>query len=204
VANAGRPNGANCTLACTCASGFCGQFYPDGDGDGRGARGSTLTGFCADNAATAPPGASTVNDDCCDTDSRVNPLQTGFFGTASTCGGFDFNCDGNSQLGQPSGYGNLACTAANHCPSQCINSVCDLEIQCVPMGPFVAGWGVFTGTVAGGNAYTPGGVPTCGATGTFITGVTAYTSGNGNSYFQCGNQTYQVFTLAPNTVQTCR
>ncbi len=207
VAPGTRANGSACALGCSCTSGYCGQFYPDADNDGHGARNSALTGFCADNASTPPTGASLTADDCCDSESRAYPGQTNFFGTASACGGFDFNCDGSSQLGQPSGYGNLQCTAANHCPSQCIpnsSGACDLEFGCTPMGPFVMGWGVFTGTVSGGNAYTPGGVPACGATGTMVTGVTSYTSGNGNTYFGCGSQTYQVFTLAPGTVQACR
>jgi hypothetical protein len=33
-------------------------------------------------------------DDCCDTDPAVRPGQTGWFGHASACGTFDYDCDG--------------------------------------------------------------------------------------------------------------
>ena len=59
------------------ASGSDGGDPCDRDGDGH----RDAQGLCA-------------GDDCCDTDARVHPGAKGFFETASACGSFDYDCDG--------------------------------------------------------------------------------------------------------------
>jgi hypothetical protein len=198
VSNGGRVNGSGCSLSCACASNFCGQFYPDADGDGHGARNSAMSGFCATDAATAPTGASTVADDCCDSDVRTYPNESSYYATANACGTFDYNCDGSNTQQYPSGYGGLLCTAANHCPGQTYMGVSDLMFSCPVTGPFTQGWG----NQINGDAYAPATTPpACGSNGTLVTSATQL--GPSTQYTGCGVQTYWYFTVSA-TTQSCR
>ena len=67
-------------------------FFEDKDGDGHGVP-DVSTETC-----TAPPGFSTLADDCDDGDGRAFPGQTQYFSTPRASGGFDFNCDGGESL----------------------------------------------------------------------------------------------------------
>ncbi len=107
---ADSPDGKACSLACECASGACTTFYPDGDGDTFG--GTTAVKHCG----TVPrAGYSPNNSDCCDTDSRARPGQTGSYSDARIgCGGWDFNCDGTETRYYTS---TLACVETGSCSS---------------------------------------------------------------------------------------
>lgn len=67
--------------------------YADADGD---TVYSNTSGSVCGGATCAGVGQSaTAGTDCCDTDANAKPGQTAYFSTArTTCGGFDYNCDG--------------------------------------------------------------------------------------------------------------
>lgn len=55
--------------------------------------------------------------DCCDRDARVHPNQTAFFQASSSCGGFDYNCDG--ALDRTPSCDRFATVACERSPAQC-------------------------------------------------------------------------------------
>ncbi len=59
------------------------DWYPDSDGDGYGALGSTATSWCS-----APSGYAANDSDCDDGDATIHP------GATETCDGVDEDCDG--------------------------------------------------------------------------------------------------------------
>jgi hypothetical protein len=81
-------DGEPCTFAVQCASGTCGTYYLDADGDGYGAR---TVQTCGRQPA---PGASARGGDCCDADATAHPGVITFSYQPNACGRFDFNCDG--------------------------------------------------------------------------------------------------------------
>ena len=119
-------NATSCSSGC-CVGNTC-QSMPtwclDADGDGYGNPATKVP------ACSQPPGAYVANcADCCDTDKRANPAQTGWFsgqngGTTDNCGSWDYNCSGQPELE----YTNLSL-----CPTfSCAGSVADSNDQCVP------------------------------------------------------------------------
>jgi hypothetical protein len=115
----GEAGASTCGLSCHAGYGDCNNdpsdgceaalvfSFADNDKDGYGA-GNAVSSGC-----TVQPGMSGNSRDCLDTDARVNPGQTGFFGTAYTLPGgklsFDYNCD-NKEEGATTDYGG-ACAA---------------------------------------------------------------------------------------------
>jgi hypothetical protein len=91
-------DGDPCTTGDVCdgAGGCSGTglpvWYRDADDDGYGDPGDHVC------ASTAPSGYVGNDDDCCDSDHRVNPAHTTFLYFSYTCGSgspsFDWNCDG--------------------------------------------------------------------------------------------------------------
>jgi hypothetical protein len=167
-------NGTSCGRTCDCASGYCGVYYVDGDGDGVG---STATAaVCGPSLTSAPAGYSTLSTDCCDTDARVHP-GAGFVrdmaGSACNTASHDFDCNGTTVLEYGSGFG--GCTYASVCSG-------DYGYSC-NSGGFSPGWSYRTGN----NAFTGGGtaaIPACGAWGEIVLSCGTLTSG------ACGNGVY--------------
>ncbi len=77
-------NGQSCTSACQCATGVCGTFYQDRDGDTYGA--GAAFQLCG---SAPPPGYSASNTDCNDGDGAFNPGAREGVGDE-----IDQNCDG--------------------------------------------------------------------------------------------------------------
>jgi hypothetical protein len=92
-----RPGESCVSGACHCASTVV-DYYRDADGDGHGDP-SMKQSACG----AAPVGYVTASDDCCDSDNRAYPGQTQGDVTPSVCAavGFDFDCDGNGEIGWP-------------------------------------------------------------------------------------------------------
>jgi hypothetical protein len=105
-------DGATCGLDAECASGVCGTFYQDMDGDGFGSSASPVR-TCG---TTAPSGQWVGNNlDCCDIDFSVNPnYSAGASSTSTACGDFDFDCDGVETSSIP--VGTCASYTASTCP----------------------------------------------------------------------------------------
>lgn len=140
-----RIDGTSCTGTANgfeCVSGSCTGSYVDGDGDNFGT--GTIGFFCG---TAAPTGRSLNNTDCCDSDNRARPNQTTPQSTArTTCGGFDFNCNGTTTI---------TFLGANACQS--IGACSTGDRDCT------------------GDTGWLGAQPACGATGTYVTvcGVSA-------------------------------
>jgi len=76
----------------SCVSDVCLEsctWYEDGDEDGYGNPESPP--LCQEDQ---PTGYVNNSRDCCDTDDDVHPGQHNYFSEASTCGSFDYNCNG--------------------------------------------------------------------------------------------------------------
>ena len=67
-------------------------WYKDDDGDGVGTPKEKI------RSCTPVRGYAETTGDCCDRDKRVFPGQSQSFGEASSCGGYDFNCDGRTTI----------------------------------------------------------------------------------------------------------
>jgi len=80
-----------CTVASDCANGVCVVGCGvDADGDGFGDKTGGTFAFC-----TRPPTGYAPNRlDCCDRDPDANPDQTAYSEKQTTCGGYDWNCNG--------------------------------------------------------------------------------------------------------------
>jgi hypothetical protein len=91
-------DGQPCQTSDDCGSGTCIQGVGvDADGDGFGDKNGPTFAFC-----TAPPSGYAANKkDCCDRDGNVNPNHTDFEWKETTCGGWDWNCDGVEKLKYP-------------------------------------------------------------------------------------------------------
>jgi hypothetical protein len=93
--------GEPCKYHGECVNGWCGTWYPDGDGDGFGAN-STSVRLCGGSAL---PGYSDNYYDCCDADTSTHPGQTTFSTTPDRCGRIDRNCDGIAEAAVPPASG---------------------------------------------------------------------------------------------------
>jgi len=123
-----------CTQPSACASGSCLMgLGADADNDGFGDKSGSGYAFCT----RAPAGYVTNRLDCCDRDGDVRPTQTIFRWQQSSCGGFDWNCDGVEELQYPDRF------------------TCD---------PVVDGWSstVAACSIVGDWVHVAMGAPTCG------------------------------------------
>lgn len=124
----------------------CTDYYYDGDDDGFGV-GNNARCLCWEEQGYDTGHTAPLDGDCCDGDNRAWPQQSLWFGTASACGSFDFNCRNGVELQVPT-YGGCAC------PQQtCIASS---ECQHVP------GW---SRQGSDGNTLA---IPDCGKPGVFV------------------------------------
>jgi len=133
-----RIDGQPCASATECMSGACTASFVDADHDGQGT-GASAT-FCG---ASPPTGRAASAGDCCDTEARAFVGQTAFFGTASACGGFDFNCNGSATQQDPIGN---ACQSSGGCGTG--------DRDC-PGAPDEVGWVL--------------GTPACGVSASYVT-----------------------------------
>lgn len=113
--------GDTCSQTAECAQGICTPFYFDSDDDDFGAKNGALISVCAQNSTNPPPRYSMVNTDCCDTDIDAKPGQTGYFSRATSCGGYDFNCDMQETMQYPNG----GCTPRPPMDGGCPPANCD-------------------------------------------------------------------------------
>jgi len=134
-------NGNSCSTANQCASGVCGSYHRDADGDTYGT--AAVTKLCG---ATPPSGYVVDASDCCDADGNVHPTQTMYFPTAAmpACGAnfFDYNCVSGAE---PQFVGAGACTTSGVCSVS-------VGLSCT----YTAGWS--------------GAAPSCGNPGTYVNG----------------------------------
>lgn len=102
-----------CAPGETCVAGKCEcpttpvAYYRDSDGDGHGD--SAMKRMVCSGGA--PSGYVSSGDDCCDKDKRAYPGQLQGDVTPAACSetGFDFDCDGTSELGWPNISGGVCC-----------------------------------------------------------------------------------------------
>jgi hypothetical protein len=101
-----RPGESCVSGACHCASTVA-DYYRDADGDGHGDP-SMKQSVCG----AAAVGYVSAGDDCCDSDNRAYPGQTQGDVTPAVCVevGFDFDCDGNGEIGWPYLSSGVCCT----------------------------------------------------------------------------------------------
>lgn len=133
-----RIDGQGCTgpsAGGECVSGVCSGSYLDADGDTHGT--GAIDYFCG---AAAPAGRAARAGDCCDTEARAFPGQTSYFSTASSCGGFDFDCD---RVASRQDTSQDACQAVGACATG--------DRDC------------------GGDTGWSGATPACGASATYVT-----------------------------------
>jgi len=71
----------------------CATYYRDYDGDGEGHETDSMC-LCASGDVTYYD--ELTNEDCCDVDGDVYPGATSYSSSATSCGGYDYNCDGTS------------------------------------------------------------------------------------------------------------
>jgi hypothetical protein len=130
-------DGTSCTAADQCSSNACSTFYQDADADGYG-NGAVSIKRCG---TSAPGGYSATSGDCCDSDNRAHPGQTGWFTSTNNCASWDYDCNNSGDLEYP-GLG--SCSGSGSCIQE--------TAQCNE----VDGW--------------QGSVPGCGGGGSFIVG----------------------------------
>ncbi|MCB9611743.1 MAG: putative metal-binding motif-containing protein [Sandaracinus sp.] len=91
------------------------RCYRDVDRDGYRASTSTATAQCVtagQGYGNCPTGwtARTSPVDCCDSDNRARPGQTTYYSTArTTCGGYDFDCNGGESRRYTTNWGSQLC-----------------------------------------------------------------------------------------------
>jgi hypothetical protein len=183
-------DGAACSQSDQCLSGVCSTFYKDGDGDGFGNPASPAQ-FCG---SSPPGGYANNNADCCDSDGKAHPFQTAFFPVRDACNSWDYDCSGATELQYPGGF--QGCTF----PTVCAQGM-RYGFPCT-VGTPVPGWGVppDSGFPPSQNAFVAASsaqIPGCGQTATLVNGCNTT-----NSNFDCGNQTYCVFSAGP-SIQGC-
>jgi len=118
------------TVTATGVAANCATYYYDADKDGFGNPGSALT-----TCTTPPAGYVAKGGDCCDSDSNVYPGQTGYFQSATKCGGFDYDC---------SGAGDLKSNGPTGCfetPMQCVLNSSKTGCDAIPTSPLPAACG---------------------------------------------------------------
>jgi hypothetical protein len=87
-----KDDGEACTSYEECASGSCGVYYRDADGDGYGT--DQGSGAALLRCGTqAPDGYVTTGGDCCDSDWDAKPHASAYHSAPRIgCGGYDYNC----------------------------------------------------------------------------------------------------------------
>lgn len=91
------PDGAECSGPADCSGGICTQWFDDGDGDGFG-RGESF-GRCGVISPEPSFFFALRGGDCCDIPRSAeftNPEVVKGFSIPTACGGFDYNCDGDT------------------------------------------------------------------------------------------------------------
>lgn len=86
-------DGEPCAVAADCATGYCGAYYRDVDGDHYGSDSADTIHRC-DAVDRPPQGFSVTAGDCCEADPDVHPGVSEYFTVRNACGTFDWNCSG--------------------------------------------------------------------------------------------------------------
>ena len=138
-------------------------WYLDCDGDGFAALGAPSERDCEEPAPTSCGGGWTTRipvvgnpatQDCNDADPDARPNQSGWFTSAATGGGFDYNCSGATEHRYGTTVGvDPAGTCVRFCPPR-------LACTCI-----------------GGSGWTSASVPACGNTSTYSTCGAAISGG---------------------------
>jgi hypothetical protein len=138
-------------------------WYLDCDGDGFAALGAPSERDCEEPAPTSCGGGWTTRipvvgnpatQDCNDADPDARPNQSGWFTSAATGGGFDYNCSGATEHRYGTTVGvDPAGTCVRFCPPR-------LSCTCI-----------------GGSGWTSASVPACGNTSTYSTCGAAISGG---------------------------
>ncbi len=104
--------------------------YANADAYGYAATGGVTVASADPDCADAGEARDFVpRTDCCDADARAYPGQPSFYSTArTTCGGYDFDCDGAETLQLVGGPPVSTCAA-------CAGMACDVGCEVT-----VAGW----------------------------------------------------------------
>ena len=186
-------DGKSCSAANQCLSGACTRFYRDADGDGFG-KASESGLFCG---LSAPTGYSAGSGDCCDSDSRAHPSQTSYFASATSCGGFDFDCSGVETLQYPAAFKGCLFTyvCGQDTPGPQYGYSHGFPCSQVEGAGFEPGWAVSAATYAfygEGHATVPG----CGGVGLYVSRCVddLYLSAQ---WTACGSQHYCNFHAHP-------
>jgi hypothetical protein len=150
---------SKCAMACNAGFDDCDPstagcepkiaYYVDADRDGYG------TGAATGAACTPPEGNATKLGDCLDSDARVHPGQTTFYGAGYTSAAgmlsYDYNCNGTEEDQGPRGM----------CAATCA-----------------------VGYAPGAKRLTPGANEYCGST-SFVTGCSGTSGGSGSGSGSC-------------------
>ena len=103
-------NNASYFAALTC--------YANADGDAYYS--ATSHSVCGGSTCASVGESATAGTDCCDTDANARPGQTTYFATArTTCGGFDYNCDGSETHAITDGSGGCGTCSNNTTAQSC-------------------------------------------------------------------------------------
>jgi hypothetical protein len=89
--------GEACADSAECAGGACRGYFPDADGDGYGANGSSTALSRCDAAPNPPSGFVERAGDCCDTDPGAHPSVVSYSTSRDRCASYDWNCSGGEE-----------------------------------------------------------------------------------------------------------
>jgi hypothetical protein len=183
--NNDKAPGSTCVVGCECTSGTCVPMYTDGDADGFGV--GAAVNRCSASGGAAPTGYSLVATDCCDSDQNAFPGQTSYFSTPrTTCGGYDYNCNGSENLQYTSGF--AGCTHSSSCGTPAYG------YECVTSG-FSPGWATMVSIHIWTTDPTP---PPCGTTQKWVSACNTW-----SGVFACGVHNYCNFNVIDRS-QACR